>query len=209
VLRRLIHYANYNPLVSGLLVLVISGGFSTLRLALKDPASKWFWKDAYVSWGGIAVIALVMLAALAAIIGLVSALRRERARTAARPQAPATFDPDSFALTALRCRALLWLLQRVEARIVLHDIHEAVQTYNYDGHHYVDTSQSRGRLQHDLEDAERAGIVRIERVRGGAANCYELTAQGRDWVLLNETLLKPLAAVDMTQADRPPRVRYT
>jgi hypothetical protein len=192
--------------------LIKDGLYAVLGLllvsALVKSARDWLLADSHVVRGAVVLLVVALLIAVASIV-------RARNQTSApaapqaTPQAPVRFNPDAFELTSLRCRALLWLLQRVEARIVLHDIHEAVQTYDYDGHHYVDTSQSRGRLQHDMEDAERAGIVSIERVPGGTSNYYGLTAQGRDWVLLNETALQAIAPVDMTKKDPNPRVRYT
>jgi hypothetical protein len=132
--------------------------------------------------------------------------RTMRAPVVAPKAAPARFEPEAFQMTPLRSRALLALLGRVGAHTTLYDLHEATSEYDYEGHHYVDTSQSTGRIQHDMDDAERLGIVSIERLPNGTSHYYALTAQGRDWVLVNEALLKPMAVVDMTAK---PRVRYT
>jgi DNA-binding PadR family transcriptional regulator len=121
---------------------------------------------------------------------------------------PEVFDPE-FELTPLRAREVLALLARVETRTTIHDLHEAVQVHEYEGRHYIDTSQSRGRVQQDMDDAERAGIVSVERVPGGTAHYYSLTKQGRGWILLNESLLKGMAAIDMTQTRPRPPVTYT
>jgi hypothetical protein len=112
------------------------------------------------------------------------------------------FAPETFELTPPRRRALLVLRHRVDARTTLHDLHELVTD---DGTH-VDRQTTKAQLQHDMEAAERAGIVSIERVPGGYADYYRLTIPaGRDWVLSRQHELQAEAGKGMTRKERGPR----
>jgi hypothetical protein len=191
----------------------------TLLIALPIAILLWFaqklgeWSVTHAGPHFFHTITSVGLPLVVGFVVAVMALQRSAAQAKEKhggsggpPQPPVRFDPEAFKMTPLRSRALLALLGRVEARTTLYDLHEAVTEYDYEGRHYVDTSQSRGRLQHDMDNAESVGIVTIERLPNGTSHYYALTAQGRDWVLLNETVLKAMAPVDMTQKAR---VRYT
>ena len=132
----------------------------------------------------------------------------QRARTGATatpqgtPKAPLRFDAESFELTPVRCRALLALLRRMEARTTLFQLHEMV----VDDDDYIDPDISNAQVQHDMEAAERAGIVNIERVPGGTAHYYALAVpDGRDWVLKKERALKGAAHLGMKRKPTPPR----
>src|SRR5271163_56374 len=77
------------------------------------------------------------------------------------PEESARFAPETFTLSGPRCRALLALLNRVDAITNLHDLHQSVTKRSGE---YVDESTTKAQLQHDMDDAERAGLVRIEHV---------------------------------------------
>lgn len=119
------------------------------------------------------------------------------------PQAPALteqahkFDPDSFELTPPRCRALVGLLQRVDARTTLHDLYQSVVEVGP----FRDTRTTKATVQQDMEEAEQVGIVSIDRVSELTAY-YRLTNPGRRWTLSKETELRAKAAVGMQRADR-------
>jgi DNA-binding PadR family transcriptional regulator len=120
----------------------------------------------------------------------------------ATPQVPARFAPETFELTPPRCRALLVLRHRVDARTTLHDLHNLVTD---DGTH-IDRQTTKAQLQHDMEAAERAGIVSIERVPGGYADYYRLTIPaGRDWVLSKQHELQAEAGKGLIGKERGPR----
>lgn len=112
-------------------------------------------------------------------------------------KAPAKFEPEKFSLSPLRVRALLALLDGVEARITLHDLYVSTQRYSYEGGRYVDTSVNKGRLQQDMEEAANLGIVVITSVSGGTSRYYALTEQGRNWVLQKEVVLRPIGRIEM------------
>jgi len=112
-------------------------------------------------------------------------------------KASAKADPEKFKLSPLRVRALLALLDGVDARITLHDLYESTQRYSYEGGGYVDTNVSKGRLQQDMEEAANLGIVAITSASGGTSRYYALTEQGRNWVLQNEAVLRPIGREGM------------
>ncbi len=114
------------------------------------------------------------------------------------------FAPETFELTPPRCRALLVLRDRVDARTTLHDLYERVVD---DGTH-IDRQTTKAHLQHDMEAAELAGIVNIERPPSGYGDYYKLTTpQGRDWVLSKQGELQAEAGKGMTPKERGPRYR--
>lgn len=136
--------------------------------------------------------------------------KRPRYQVAAEPQAdtqpPARgepkslpkFEPEKFKLTAPRSRALLGLLQRVDARTTLDDLYRFVVPA---AGPYVDMDTSKGQLQSDMEEAERLGIVSIDRI-SALTHCYSLTApDGRDWVLRSKPKLLAEAPKGMKRRD--------
>jgi hypothetical protein len=109
------------------------------------------------------------------------------------------FTPETFELTPARRRALLALRHRVDARTNLHELHRLVT----DAGMYIDQETTKAKVQRDMEDAERAGIVTIDRV-GTLTQYYNLTApDGRNWVLEHEHELK--AGAEKGMARRPMR----
>jgi hypothetical protein len=106
-----------------------------------------------------------------------------------------SFEPEKFELTPPRCRALVALLQRVDARTTLHDLYQFVVSVGLD----VDTSTTKGQLQHDMEEAEGLGIVSVDRA-GELTAYYNLTIpSGRNWVLSKETELRAKASQGMVR----------
>jgi hypothetical protein len=131
---------------------------------------------------------------------------RARADAGATPepkesaQAPETarFAPETFKRTPSRCRALLAMLQRVDARTTLHELQ---QLANGGGAYDVQDIVTKAQLQHDMEDAERAGIVTIEHA-GTLTQYYNLAIpEGRDWVLTNQEELRREALTGATRRD--------
>lgn len=118
----------------------------------------------------------------------------------AAPQVSASesqkFEPEAFDLTPPRCRALMGLLQRVDAQTTLHDLHQMVVQVGM----MRDTRTTKGQLQHDMEEAEALGIVSIDRV-GTLTAYYSLTSKGRDFVLTVEKELRRIAAAGMQRVD--------
>lgn len=115
---------------------------------------------------------------------------------------PRKFEPDSFTLTPPRCRALLVLLTRVDSITTLHDLHQAVAEFGI----YADPEIHKGQMQHDMDDAERAGLVEIDRI-GDYTRRYRLTQpDGRDWVLSKQADFKAKGVKGMKQRDA--RSRY-
>jgi len=223
MLRRIWKYTSNNALVAGLLAPLILAILGTLWSSAKDSTSAWFWSDSHLIRGGLTLLVLLLLTALAIIVGLVLAWRRERNQVIAAAdrvitdlkastnkaildqlkeaeattQALRKFEPEKFELTPPRRRALLVLRHRVDQRTTLHDLYTLVTN---DGTH-IDRQTTKAQLQHDMEDAERAGIVSIERV-GPVTQYYNLAIPaGRDWVLRNERELQKGAGEGMTQKD--------
>lgn len=113
-------------------------------------------------------------------------------------KSPSKFEPDKFELTGPRARALLGLLQRVDARTTLDDLYRFVAPANAP---YVDMETTKARVQSDMEEAERLGIVGIERI-STLTQCYSLTTpDGRDWVLRNQVRLLAEARKVMIRRD--------
>lgn len=131
---------------------------------------------------------------------VVEAIKKQRAAAVA---AAPKFDPESFELTPIRCRELLALLRRMESRTTLNQLHSLI----IDDGEWFDPDTSNAQVQHDMEDAERAGLVRTERLpEAGAASTYSLTIpDGRDWVLENEAHLKGARHLGMKQKPAGPR----
>lgn len=117
----------------------------------------------------------------------------------AAPQAPAKkFDPEIFRLTPPRCRALLHLSDRIDAITTLYELHTLV-TQGTPG--YVDPETNRSQVQHDMEAAEEAGLVRIDRV-GEYTHHYQLTIpDGRDWVITYQAHLRTIGRQEMKKID--------
>jgi hypothetical protein len=64
-----------------------------------------------------------------------------------------------------------------------------------------DPRTSKAQLQHDMDEAERAGIVSIERL-GTLTQYFNLTIPaGRDWVLSKETELQAEASKGLIRGD--------
>jgi hypothetical protein len=216
MLNRFLKLIANNPLAATIVGTVIGGWLLTLLLAMKAPdvggligtAGRWLRTQTTTTNGDIITLAVIsillgFLCFAAMLFGQFQKLQRRGAEQRADvPQAPGRFEPEAYELTPLRSRALLALLGRVEARTTLYDLHQAVQEYDYDGRHYIDESQSRGRLQHDMDEAEHVGIVSIERRPNGTSHYYGMTVPGRDWVLHNESVLKAMAPDGMTQKER-------
>jgi hypothetical protein len=119
------------------------------------------------------------------------------------PEEPARFAPETFALTGPRCRALLALLNRVDSITSLHDLHQIVTERRGE---YMDVTTTKAQLQHDMDDAARAGLVWIEQI-GTYTQRFQLTIPaGRDWVLGKQAELNREAAKGMTRRD--PRSAY-
>jgi hypothetical protein len=196
VLGRIWNYVSNNPLIAGLLVLLIGSGSVWAWVA---PARTWLSTDAHVMRGVLVVLTLLLFTGVAIIVRLVRALRHA---PQAERQVHARFIPETFELTPARCRALLVLRHRVDARTTLHDLHERV---THDGTQ-VDRQTTEAHLQHDMEAAEHAGIVSIERSPGGYGDHYRLTTpDGRDWVLDKQGELQAEAGKGMTAKPRGPR----
>jgi RecA/RadA recombinase len=112
------------------------------------------------------------------------------------------FAPETFDLSPARCRALLALRQRVDARTTLHDLFQLVT----DQDDNIDAQLTKAQLQHDMEAAERAGIVSVERL--GTLTQYHNLAipAGRDWVLSKQHELQAEAKKGMTR--KAPKTRF-
>lgn len=235
VLTRIWNYVSNNPLVAGLLVLLVGSGSAWAWVA---PARAWLSADVRVVRGVLVVFALLLLIALAVILRLAAALRRERDRTQPVVAPPPGFEPhqqflrpmeasqvgsvttssaalmpmptqelpapvqqfapETFKRTPNRCRALLAMLQRVDARTTLHELHQLAAG---GGVYNVQDLVTKAQLQHDMEDAERAGIVSIDRA-GTLTQYYNLAIpNGRDWVLANQEELRREALKGVTRRD--------
>lgn len=162
-----------------------------------STASTWFQAPAQLSHlnVGLLLALLVVLSAVAVWLALMLRKgRREEQRVAEEalkvPSVSVKFDPDGFTLTPPRCRALLVLADRIDARTTLHELHTLVTTRGYD----IDRSLSKAQLQLAMDEAEQAGLVRIDRL-GTFTQYYNLTVpEGRNWVVRNEDMLKDEAA---------------
>lgn len=232
MLARIWNYVSNNPLVAGLLVLLVGSGSAWAWVA---PARVWLSADARVVRGALVVLVLLLLIAVTVILRLTTALRRERHRM--QPAAPPGFEPyrferpmqappqpaslttsaaalpltklvpmptqelptavqlapETFKLTPSRCRALIVLLHRVDQRTNLHELRELVVT---DGHHEEQYPTSKAQVLQDMEDAERAGIVSIERI-DKLTQLFSLTPDGRRWSLGKERSLQTQALKGM------------
>jgi len=211
MLGRVWNYVSNNALVSGLLVLLIGSGSVW---ALVKPAGDWLSADAHVARGSVVVLVLLLLTAAAIIYRLVVTLRRERTRAQAaatpqvarhaylRPMQPTPetlpkFAPETFQLTPVRCRALIALRDRVDAITTLENLYRFATR----GPTWADVSTSKAQIQHDMEDAERAGIVSIERAGGYTQHFRLTTPDGRDWVIREQENLRKLGASDLKRGD--------
>src|SRR6185437_14885013 len=102
-----------------------------------------------------------------------------------------------------RSRALLGLLQRVDARTTLDDLYRFVAP---PAAPYIDMDTTKAQLQFDMEEAERLGVVSIDRI-SPLTHCYSLTVpNGRDWTLRNKAKLQAEAPKGMRRRD--PRSPY-
>jgi hypothetical protein len=181
-------------------------GLPVILLILAASAQsvrKWLLSDSRMPRYGVVLLAWLLLIAVAGLARLAISLYRERAtRTAAvttnkLPRVPVKFAPESFELTPARRRALLVLRHRVDARTTLHELHNLVTV---DGLH-IDRQTTKAQLQHDMDAAERAGLVSIDRA-GKLTQYYNLAIpDGRDWVLQRERELQVGAGEGMTRPD--------
>jgi hypothetical protein len=211
MVRRVWKYASNNPLIAGLLIVMITSG------------SAWAWLPAARAWlstylrvmrGAVVLLALLLFIALAVIYRLATALRRERACAPAAatpnvdseatpqgaqqtPQVPVSFTPETFELTPPRCRALLALYRHIDQRVNLHELYSVVAKI---GPAYMDTHTDKGDVEHDMDKAEGAGLVRVDRI-GTVTKYYNLTPEWRDWVRSKKTELEIMASKGMARRD--------
>ena len=196
--------------------LICYGGAEVVRhwpSGLLASANRWFAVQVTLTRGDLVRWPLQtvsgILAFYAGVLGIRFHITQRRSRLQAEPQVDAQpeghvapkaslrFEPEKFELTGPRCRALIGLLQRVDARTTLHDLYQFVVTVGL----FVDTSTTKGQLQHDMEEAERSGIVAVERV-SSHTELYSLTIPaGRDWVLSNEKELRTRLSWGMQLSD--------
>lgn len=115
------------------------------------------------------------------------------------------FDPESFKLSPARCCALLHLSDRIDAITTLYELHKLI-TQGSAG--YVDPETNRSQVQHDMEAAEAAGLVRIDRV-GEYTHHYQLTIpDGRDWVITYQAHLRTIGRQGMKKIDPRSPLRF-
>jgi hypothetical protein len=166
----------------------------------------WLLGDSHMLHWAVLLLVWLLLIAFAVAARLAYMLQRERAtRSAAtpaeQPRASVKFAPETFDLSPARSRALLVLRQRVDARTTLHDLFQLVT----DQDDNIDARLTKAQLQHDMEAAERAGIVSIERL-GTLTQYHNLTIPaGRDWVLTKQNELQSEAKKGMTRKAQRPR----
>lgn len=111
--------------------------------------------------------------------------------------APVKFDPDNFDLTPPRCRALIVLLHRVDQRTSLSALRQLVVT---DGKYAEHRPTNKAQILQDMEDAEQAGIVSIERV-DKLTQFFSLTTEGRRWALSKQAVLQVQALTGTYRRD--------
>lgn len=166
-----------------------------------------------VNWPLLA--ASIVIALYTVALGIRIELRKRREPPPAEPQADAQspgtgdrqkaapFEPEKFELNGPRSRALLGLLQRVDARTTLDDLYRFVAP---PAAPYIDMDTTKAQLQFDMEEAERLGVVSIDRI-SPLTHCYSLTVpNGRDWTLRNKAKLQAEAPKGMRRRD--PRSPY-
>jgi hypothetical protein len=169
--------------------------------------AEWLLGDSHTSRWAIAMLAWLLLVVFGAAARFAYLFYRDRvnrtsATAAATPLAPRVkFAPESFDLSPARSRALLALRQRIDSRTTLHALFELVTELSDS----TDMELTKAQLQQDMEAAEQAGIVSIDRV-GPLTQLYNLTTPaGRDWVLSKERDLEIEAKKGMTRRARGPR----
>jgi len=181
----------------------------TLVAAAVQPVRDWLLDDSHAPHYAVVLLLWLLLIAVAGLARLAYTLRNERnqgnrspqvaaVEPQATPQVPARFAPESFKRTPSRCRALLSMLQRVDSRTTLQELQHLA---NGGGVYDVKDIVTKAQLQHDMEDAERAGIVTIERV-GTLTQYFNLVIpDGRDWVLKNQEELRREAFEGVARRD--------
>jgi hypothetical protein len=113
------------------------------------------------------------------------------------PGPPAKFAPETFQLNAQRARALLMLVHRIDEQTTLDEL---LRMTNAHPQYIVKDPTTKARLQRDMEDAERAGIVDVERI--GLSHYYSLTIPaGRDWLLERQAEISNEAQKGLTRRD--------
>jgi hypothetical protein len=156
----------------------------------------WLLGDSHLIRGAVVLLMLSLTIVAAYLIRERSRVRNIKVEIV-NATAPVRFAPESFDLTPARRRALLVLRHRPDQKTTLHELHRLVTE---DGP-YIDRQTTKARLQQDIEDAERAGLVSIERV-GDYTHYYRLTTpDGRNWVNANERELQKGAGEGMTKKD--------
>jgi DNA-binding PadR family transcriptional regulator len=103
---------------------------------------------------------------------------------------PPKFAPETFELTPARARALLVLDSHVSERMTLYNLHQLVVNPSPA---QSDPRTSQGEVKRDMEDAEQAGYVSIDR-SAGDAHYYKLTAEGLRWVIDNKPHLQTIGS---------------
>jgi hypothetical protein len=169
----------------------------------------WFAAPARLTRGELVIWPLQVVAGALIVYAIALSIRSQIMKRRGHPQVVAQadaqpsedgepnespkFEPEKFELTPPRSRALIGLLQRVDARTTLHDLYQFVVEVGP----YRDIRTTKALLQHDMEEAEGAGIVSIDRV-GPLTAFYNLTAPaGRNWVLSKESELRAKASEGM------------
>lgn len=163
--------------IGGVLTAVTLFIGATVWASVAKSTTAWFWTNANISRGALSFVVLVLIIAVAVIIWLALALRR--ARTSVTPAGTLKVDssklkPEEFAWTPFRGYTLSVLLNRT--RTDLDELYTLVEATGAE-------MPLMGKLQiaRCMQAAERAGIVRIERL-GSSRYYYDLTPHGHDWV---------------------------
>jgi hypothetical protein len=177
-----------------------------LVAAAVRPVGDWLLGDSHMLRFGVVLLVWLLLIAIAGLARFAYMRNHERTSSTAatpkeQPRAPLIFAPETFERTPPGCRALLVLRHRVDARTTLGDLHQLIA--DTDG--CVDRQTTKAQLQHDMEAAERAGLVSIDRALS-LTHYYNLTIpEGRDWVLSKQHELQVEAGKGMTRKEQQPR----
>jgi hypothetical protein len=158
----------------------------------------WLWADVKVPRGSVLLLILgLQIASLGAYLWLGKELLRrigERAvenyKKSLQSQSPPPIevspesvrvDAEAFPLNKLRFSALLVLLNRINQQTSLEQLYIEVET-QLERNYEKMPAAGKAQLARDMEDAERASIVSMDRL-GSLQPYYRLTTHGRDWLL--------------------------
>ena len=171
------------------MVILAISSIGALLGSVAKPTEHWFWEKTGITQGEALLIVLAALGFIWTIAILMASLHRARAAAMAVSAAAATAMADATAQMA-DVTAAAKAAERIARSRMPANVSALVAQKVGEGFEWSDRRRALMRsllrrdgelIARDIEDAERASIVKVLRAVGYAN--YTLTPEGRNWLL--------------------------